>query len=146
MTWNNAKTIAEWTGAEYKRYCISFRAQVPDGGICEETDGCVLREAGICKASNMFPHLWNLSGLSEKEINLAKAVDGAKYITRSDGFVTLWTEKPQKDSGGVYDASDDKRAGMMSGNLFPSVKSGQIVFLGDAYPPVMSLEGIGDEK
>ena len=144
MTWSNTKTLADWTGAEYKQYCIAFRAQVPDDGICEKTDGCILREAGICKASNMWPHLWNLSGLSGKEIELAKLVDGAKYITRVNGFVKFWTEKPQKFVGGVHDAPDEKCAGMMSGNLFPSVQPGQIIFLGDAYPPIIQLESDGE--
>lgn len=125
---NNDKPLSEWTLAESKTYCEEFRKSVVDSGVCEETPGCILREKGICKAANTWPHLWDLNRLSEQELAICNAV-GAKWVSRDttlrSNLVTLWEHEPAVRSkegnfGGTFIAEVHKKC-------FPSVRPGDLI-------------------
>ncbi len=128
------KPLSEWTLDEAQQYCIDFRERL-EVRACEDADGCVLREKGICKAAKTWPHLWDLSRLTEPEIAIMRAV-GAKWVSRDKGFddVYLWSDKPKvsKDYEEYYIPSNPGDCiSSTQARLFPSVKSGDCIELED---------------
>ncbi len=126
------KPPCEWTLREAKEYCEVFRERVPSGKVCEQEPGCVLRERGICKIENKWPHLWDVSRLTEREANIMKAV-GAKWVSLSRNAknerVILWRDKPEKSKNGMFYGAIS--IAYVSTDLFPSVKPGDCVRLED---------------
>ncbi len=125
------KPLSEWTLREAKRYCVAFRETVDDSDVCEETDGCVLREKGICKKANRWPHLWDLNSLTEPEIAIMQAM-GAKWVSRDenryDGSVDLWMEKPLYGDGMYNNTCENGLAATIHNSaLFTSVHPGECI-------------------
>lgn len=127
------KPLSEWKLDEAKQYCIDFREHL-DVGVCEDADGCVLRKKGICKAAKTWPHLWDLSRLTEPEIAIMRDCS-AKWVSKDSGspWVKLWNGKPEYRMQ-RYAAPEDSNAfivGRIDENLFPSVHPGDCIKLED---------------
>ena len=129
------KQLKDWTLDEAKQYCIDFRENLADTEVCEETSGCILREKGICKKANRWPHLWELFDLSEEEMTLCKMI-GAHWLFKMPlgGPIYIWRGEDKPDVRLKVDDKADYNISLtpsptmnLPSDCFPSLKSCMLV-------------------
>lgn len=127
------------TLAQAKEYCKTARKE--DHVFCG--DFCKLYEMSVCNGiSDGSVQNWELHAerLTPQELKICRAI-GAKWISkdRSSGeigvtTVDLWKKKPEGEKCGsmhVYRNHDGSQIAAISDSLFPSVKPGDCICVGD---------------
>lgn len=111
------KPIKDWTLSEAQEYCSTYRSNLSEG-FCEESD-CELSKRGICHKD--WVHDWSLDTFTQEEVDDAIMIlhlfPSATFIERYINILTV--------------RYDNEYLATIDYNLFPSIKPGEKIQLGD---------------
>lgn len=136
------KPLSEWTLGEAQAECNSH-----DG--CSECVFCRPDDHTLCRLydgydgiGGQIPGWWDLRdfippSLTLAELAICKAIPGVKYVSLGTDakYVTLWSEKPERDEEGECVTclkNDAAFIGILDLIIFPSVRRGDLICVEEA--------------